>query len=167
MTNKHEWVGTSGPKQLLLMLVGFIYLLWKWQVMQRKGVQLPQHVIVDSLLSKCNKKEQERESGIVSKCSKGVCFPGTSEDSKTLHWRHRTPRRNYVHWEGTTSANKREHNQCNATIWCMIMTWQHAMIWANAISNRLNKVGFNQRFKFKLHMWRFKCHYMFWPNQQL
>ena len=35
MTNKHEWVGTSGLKQLLLMLVGFIYLLWQWQVMHR------------------------------------------------------------------------------------------------------------------------------------
>ena len=34
-------------------------------------------------------------------------------------------------------ANKKEHNQCNATIWCMIMTWKYAMIWANATRNQI------------------------------
>ena len=35
---------------------------------------------------------------------------------------------------GTTStergqilATEKEHNQCNATIWCMIMTWKYAV----------------------------------------
>jgi hypothetical protein len=32
------------------------------------------------------------------------------------------------------------------------------LIWANATSNDLNEVGLNQGFKFKLHMWLFKCH---------
>ena len=31
-----------------------------------KGVQLPQQVTDESLLSQCSKREQERESGIVS-----------------------------------------------------------------------------------------------------
>ena len=31
-----------------------------------KGVQLPQHITVESVLSKCSKREQERESRIVS-----------------------------------------------------------------------------------------------------
>ena len=31
-----------------------------------KGVQLPQQVTDESLLSECSKREQERESGIVS-----------------------------------------------------------------------------------------------------
>ena len=95
MTNKHEWVGTTGLKQLLLMLVGFIYLLWQWQVMRRdKGVQLPQQVTDESMLSWCSKREQERESGILSEWTRGVCLPGTSEDNIALHRCHRTHRRN-------------------------------------------------------------------------
>ena len=40
-----------------------------------------EHVTVESLLSECSKREQERESGIVSECSKGFFLPGTSEDN--------------------------------------------------------------------------------------
>ena len=48
-------------------------------------VQLPQQAIVESLLSYYNNREQEQESRIVSKCSRGVCLPGTYEDSIVLH----------------------------------------------------------------------------------
>ena len=53
---------------------------------------------------------------------------------------------------------KKKHNQCNATMWCMNVTWQYAMVGANATKTRLNDVGLNPGFKFKLHMWLFKCH---------
>ena len=158
MTNKHEWVGTSGLKQLLLMLVGFVYLLWQWQVMQRKGVQLPQHVTVETLLSYCSKREQERESGIVSEWTRGFCLPGTSEDRIVLHRCHRSHRRNHVYREGTNTGKQGIAQSMQCTIWCMIMTCQYAVIWANATSSKLNRVGFNPRFKFKLHMWFLKCH---------
>jgi len=32
------------------------------------------------------------------------------------------------------------------------MTWQYVVDWANATSSKLNGVGLNPRFKFKLHM---------------
>ena len=40
----------------------------------------------------------------------------------------------------------------------MNVTWQYAVVCANAAKARLNEVGLNPRFKFKLHMWIFKCH---------
>ena len=158
MTNKHEWVGTSGLKQLLLMLVDFIYLLWQWHVMQRKGVQLSQQVRVETLLSQCSKRERERESRIVTEWTRRFCLPGTSEDSIVLHRCHRSHHRYTSIERGHIPANKEEHNQCNATIWCMIMIWQYAMSWADTTKIRLNEVGLNPRFKFKLHMWLFKWH---------
>ena len=156
MADKNEWVGTSRLKQLLLMLLDFIYLLWQWQVMQRKRVQLPQHATVETLLSLCSKREQERESGIVSEWTRGFCLPGTSEDSIVLHRCHRTHRRNTSTERGQIPAMERRHDQCNATIWCMIMHWQYDVICPNAASN--NGVGLNARFKFKLHIRHFKCH---------
>ena len=71
MTNKHEWVGTSGLKQLLLMLVGFIYLLWQWQVMQRKGVQLPQHVQLNRCFPNAVERAGAREWDCI-RMNKGV-----------------------------------------------------------------------------------------------
>ena len=44
-------------------------------------VQLPITCIVESCLSWCSKREQERESGFISICSRVVCLPDTSEDS--------------------------------------------------------------------------------------
>ena len=56
---------------------------------------------------------------------------------------------------GTTSTKReqhrqteKEHNQCNATICCMNVTWQYAVVCANATKTRLNEVGLNQRVKF-------------------
>ena len=153
MTNKHEWVGTSGLKQLLLMLVGLIYLLWQWQVMQRKGVQLPQHVTVESLLSYCSKREQERESGIVSEWTRGFCLPGTSEDSIILHRCHRSHRRNHVYWEGTNTGNREE----TQSMWCnnMMHEWDMAkwVCWANASITIWVWTILNQRFKVQTHLW--------------
>ena len=126
--NKHEWVGTSGLKQLLLMLVGFIYLLWQWQVMQWKGVQLPQHVTVEMLLSKSSKREEERESGFVSERTRVFCLPGTSEDDIALHRCHRTHRRINVYWGGTNTGNREETQSMQCIIWCMIMTWQYECV---------------------------------------
>jgi hypothetical protein len=37
ITSKHGWVVTTWLKKFLLMLVGFNYLLWQRQVMQRNG----------------------------------------------------------------------------------------------------------------------------------
>ena len=34
----------------------------------------------------------------------------------------------------------------------MIMTWQYAVDWANATSNKLNGVGLNTRFKIKFKL---------------
>ena len=75
-----------------------------------------------------------------------------------LHQCQRSNRRNVVYWEGTNTGNRGKHNQCNATIWCMNVTWQYAVDWPNATSNKLNGVGLNTRFKFKLHMCFIKCH---------
>ena len=63
---------------------------------------------------------------------------------------------------GQTPATEKEHNQCNATICCMNVTWQYVVVCANAAKTRLNEVGLNPRFKFKLHMWIFKCHLYDW-----
>ena len=75
-----------------------------------------------------------------------------------LHRCHRTHRQNNVYWEEQHRQTEKEHNQCNATIWCMNVTWQYAVIWANVASNNLNEIGLNPRFKFKLHIRHFKCH---------
>ena len=40
----------------------------------------------------------------------------------------------------------------------MNVTWQYDVVCANATKTRLNEIGLNPRFKFKLHMWLFKCH---------
>ena len=47
----------------------------------------------------------------------------------------------------------------------MNVTWQYVVVWANATSSKLNGVGLNPRFKFKLHMWLFKYHYLIYPKQ--
>ena len=39
---------------------------------------------------------------------------------------------------GQTPATEKEHNKCNATILCMIMTWQYDVIWANATESHFN-----------------------------
>ena len=121
---------------------------------------------MSSCCPKCSKREQERESGIVWEWTRGFCLPGTSEDSIALHRCHRTHHRNVVYSEGTITGKQGRAQSMQCTIWCMIMTWQYVVIWANATSNRLNEVGLNLRFKFKLHMWRFKCQYMICPKQQ-
>ena len=88
------------------------------------------------------------------------CFSclGLLKITLSLHQCQRSQRRNIVYREGTDTGNKEEIHSMQCTIWCMLMTWQYECVWANATSNRLNEVGLNTRFKFKLHMWLFKCH---------
>ena len=90
--------------------------------------------------------------------NKGVCLPGTSEDSiesslvSTITTpEHRLPKGDKYRQTEKNTINAM-HNMMHA------MTWQYAVVWANATSSKLNGVGLNQRFKFKLHMWKFKCH---------
>ena len=151
MTNKHEWVGTSGLKQLLLMLVGFIYLLWQWQVMQR----------IKGSATAASKREQERESGILSEWTRGFCLPGTSEDNIALHQCHRSHRRNHVYREGTTTGKQEETQsmQCNnmmhdndmAICWCFelmqLATSYMGLVWTqdsnlNSICDYSNAIYF-------------------------
>ena len=159
MTNKHEWVGTTGLKQLLLMLVGFIYLLWQWQVMQRiRGSTTAVYSSTWIVLVLMHKREQERESRIVSEWTRGFCLPGTSEDNiESSSVSTITSSVSRLSRGDKYRQHRRKHNQCNAQydVW----SWHGKMnvFWANATSNKLNEVGLNTRFKFKLHMWLFKC----------
>ena len=78
----------------------------------------------------------------------------------SLHQCQRSHHRYHVYREGTIPATQKGTQSMQCTIWCMIMTWQNECVWANATNNRLNEVGLNTRFKFKLHMWLFKCHWI-------
>ena len=71
----------------------------------------------------------------------------------SLHQCQRSHHRYHVYREGTNTGNT-EGNTINAM---HNMMHDHDMakmnvFWANATSNRLNEVGLNTRFKFKLHM---------------
>ena len=55
-------------------------------------------------------------------------------------------------------ATKKKYNQCNAQYYACSWHGNMNVFWANATSNRLDEIGLNTRFKFKLHMWLFKCH---------
>ena len=160
MTNKHEWVGTSGLKQLLVMLVGFIYLLWQWQVMQRKrGSTTPtcKSWIVVVLMQE--KRAEVREWDCI-RMNKGFLLAwhfwrwysssSVSSNSSSEH----------TSTEGEQPpANTERTQSMQCTIWCMIMTCQYAVIWANAAKNRRVWVYLNQMFKFKLKLWNQIVHY--------
>ena len=89
---------------------------------------------------------------------KGVCLPGTSEDSIALHRCHRTHRQNIRLPRGNNNRQHRK-NTINAMQQYDAWSWHGQMnvFWANATSNRLNEVGLNTRFNFQLHIWLFKC----------
>ena len=70
----------------------------------------------------------------------------------SLHQCQRPHHRYHVYREGTNTGNT-EGNTINAMHSMMhAMTWQYECVLANASSNKLNGVGLNTRFKFKLHM---------------
>ena len=157
MTNKHEWVGTTGLKQLLLMLVGFIYLLWQWQVMQRKRGSTT--AACNSWIDCPNAVEESRSErvGLYRNEQGGFACLALLKITLSLHQCQRSHHRYHVYREGTNTGNT-EGNTINA-IQYDAWSWHGKMnvFWANATSNRLNEVGLNTRFKFKLHMWLFKC----------
>ena len=105
-----------------------------------------------------SEREYEQESGIVSEWTRGFCLPGTSEDSIVLHWCHWSHRWNASIERGQLPATEKETQSMQCTIWCMLWHGNKNVFWANATSSRLNWVGLNPRFKFKLHMWLLKCH---------
>ena len=127
MTNKHEWLGTSGLKQLL-MLVGFIHLLWQWQIMQGKEVQLPQHVTVVSLLNK----------GVLLAWHFWRLYSSSSVSLITSS--------KHMSTEGGTITGKHWKNTINAM---HIMMHDHDMSiccdWANATSNHIKWSWFEPR----------------------
>ena len=141
MTNKHEWVGTSGLKQLLLMLVGFIYLLWQWQVMQR---------IRGSTTAACNswivvvlmqyKRVGAREWDCIG-MNKGVMlawhfwrYYSSSSVSSITSSEHRLLRGDgYRQTEKDTINAMRQYD---AWSWHV----KNVMIYTNASSNSLNEV---------------------------
>ena len=84
----------------------------------------------------------------------------------SLHQCQRSHHRYHVYREGTNTGNTEETRSMQCTVWCMLWHGNMNVFWANATSNRLNEVGLNIKFKFKLHMWRFKCQYMICPKQQ-
>ena len=59
----------------------------------------------------------------------------------SLHQCQRSQRRSSVYREGTFTGKQGRTQSMQCTIWCMIMTWQYAVIWANASSYELNEVG--------------------------
>ena len=123
MTNKHEWVGTSGLKQLLLMLVGFIYLLWQWQVMQRKRVQLPQQVIEETCCPNAVKESRSERVGSYRNEQRGFACLTLLKISLGLHQCQQSQRRYNVYREGPTTGN-REWTQ---SMWCKNMMHDHDM----------------------------------------
>ena len=106
--NKHEWVGTSRLKQILLMLVGFIYLLWQWQVMQRKGVQLPQHVTVECCCPNAVKESRSERVGLYRNEQGGFACLALLKIALSLHQCQRSQRWYNVYRGGTTPANREE-----------------------------------------------------------
>ena len=131
-----------------------------------KGVQLPQQVTEESCCPNAVKESRSGRVGMYRNAQGGFAcltllkivqlFIGVIESSS----KPRLSRgENY-------RQTKRNTINAMQQLWCMIMSWQYAVDWANATSSKLNEVGLNPRFKFKLHMWRFKCHYMIWPKQQ-
>ena len=159
MTNKHEWVGTSGLKQLLLMLVGFIYLLWQWQVMQRiKGFSYRSKYQICRCCPNAVKESRSERVGLYRNEQGGFACLALLKITLSLHQCQRSHHRYHVYREGTNTGNTEKHNQCNAQYDAWSWHGKMNVFWANATSNRLNEVGLNTRFKFKLHMWLFKCH---------
>ena len=159
MTNKHEWVGTIGLKQLLLMLVGFIYLLWQWQVMQRiKGFSYRSKYQICRCCPNAVKESRSERVGLYQNEQGGFACLALLKITLSLHQCQRSHHRYRVYREGTNTDNTEKHNQCNAQYDAWSWHGKMNVFWANATSNRLNEVGLNTRFKFKLHMWLFKCH---------
>ena len=165
MTNKQEWVGTTGLKQLLLMLVGFIYLLWQWQVMQRiKGFSYRSKYQICRCCPNAVKESRSERVGFYRNEQGGFCLPGTSEDNiESSSVSTITSSVSRLSRGDKYRQHRREHNQCNAQYDAWSWHGKMNVFWANVTSNRLNEVGLNTRFKFKLHMWLFKCHLLHLP----
>ena len=158
MTNKQEWVGTTGLKQLLLMLVGFIYLLWQWQVMQRiKGFSYRNKQQMNRCCPNAVKESRSERVGLYRNEQGGFACLALLKITLSLHQCQRSHHRYSVYRGGTTPANTEETWSMQCTIWCMLWHGNMNAFWANAPKTRLNEVGLNPRFNFKLHMWIFKC----------
>ena len=167
MTNKHEWLGTSGLKQLLLMLVGFIYLLWQWQVMQRiKGFSYRSKYQICRCCPNAVKESRSERVGFYRNEQGGFAYLALLKIAIALHRCQRPQRRNNVHWEGTNTG-KQEGTQsmpCNNMM--HDITWQNECVglmhlqpgWFELIwtkdSNANSSYGF------------IKCINMFWAKQQ-
>ena len=65
---------------------------------------------------------------------------------------------------GQTPATEKEHNQCNATIWCMIMTWQYAGVWANASSNQIKWSWFEPKVQIQTPCKAFQMPFIYLSN---
>ena len=104
-------------------------------------------------------REQERESGILSEWIRGFCLPGTFEDSIESSSVSTITSSKQRLLRGDNYRQQRE-NTINAMQQYDAWTWHVNMLWFELmqLATRLNEVGLNQRFKFKLHMWLFNCH---------
>ena len=158
MTNKQEWVGTTGLKQLLLMLVGFIYLLWQWQVMQRiKGFNYRSKYQLNRCCPNAVIESRSERVGLYLNEQGVFACLALLKITLSLHQCQRSHHRYTSIERGQIPANTEKTRSMQCTIWCMLWHGKMNVFWANATSNRLNEVGLNTRFKFKLHMWLFKC----------
>ena len=140
------------------MLVGFNYLLWQWQVMQRNGFNYRSTQQFESRCLNAVKESRSENMGWYRNEQGGFACLALLKITLSLHQCQRSHHRYNVYRGGTTPANRRKHNQCNAQYDAWSWHGKMNVFWANATSNRLNGVGLNLRFKFKLHMWGFKCH---------
>ena len=94
--------------------------------MQRKGVQLPQHVTVESLLSPNAVKESRSERvGLYRNEQGGFACLALLKITLSLHQCQRSHHRYHVYREGTNTGNT-EGNTINA-----MHNMMHAMTWQN------------------------------------
>ena len=122
-----------------------------------KGVQLPQQVTDESLLSYAVKESRSERVGLYRNEQGGFACLALLKITLSLHQCQRSHHR-YNVYRGGTNTGKHRGNTINAMHNMMhAMTWQYAVIWANASSYDLNEVGLNTWFKFQLHIWLFKC----------
>ena len=127
--DKQAWmVGKSGLKQLLLMLVGFIYLLWQWQVMQRKRC---------SATAACNRwivvvlmqlKSRSERVGLYRNEQGGFACLALLKITLSLHQCHWSQRQRSFYREGTTPATERE-STINAMQQYDAWSWHGNMLW--------------------------------------
>ena len=68
----------------------------------------------------------------------------------SLHQCQRSHRRYNVYRGGTTPANTKETRSMQCAIWCMIMTWQYVVDWANATSNHIKWSWFEPKVQIQI-----------------